>query len=144
TESERAKAEAEIAKIRAESGQYAPRAQAAVPERSYAAQPVVQPIVQPQAETSNVFSPEMLGNIIGGVLKGLNMPLEKEKVQKVTVEEQTKPATVDSPTVYPADAVVTTTTTVDTTKNKTAPRSLRSDDGRLFDIDGFYDTFEGK
>ena len=136
TESERAKADAEIAKIRAESGQYAPRMQTVIPERNYQ--------VQPQTDAQRSISAEELGSIIGGVLKELNVPVEKRTSPKITVEEQTKPATVESPTVYPADAVVTTTTTVDTTKNKTAPRSLRSDDGRLFDIDGFYDTFEGK
>ena len=48
---------------------------------------------------------------------------------------------------YPPDAVITTTTTVDTTKKGVDSNTVKSEqlnDGRLFDIDGFYDNFESK
>ena len=57
---------------------------------------------------------------------------------------QTETAPVTQPAVYPPDAVITTTTTVDTTKNQVKSQSRgESERDRFFDIDGFYDKFEG-
>jgi len=54
--------------------------------------------------------------------------------------ESSSPTAVETPTVYPPDAVITTTTTVDTTKPKP---DVSRDSERNFDIDGFYDKFDG-
>ena len=70
-------------------------------------------------------------------------PVKNELPQKT---EESAPTTVSTPTVYPPDAVITTTTTVDTTKTsataKQPQRVSRGNDNTIFDIDGFYDTFE--
>ncbi|MDE7182253.1 MAG: hypothetical protein K2O41_04375, partial [Clostridia bacterium] len=74
-------------------------------------------------------------------LKNIAEPKANEnKSMEQRVVEVEPPVAVNTPTVYPPDAVVTTTTRVDTTKAQ-QPRSR--DDGRLFDVDGFYDTFDG-
>ena len=71
---------------------------------------------------------------------------EKEE-RKVIEAEVSKPTVIDAPTVYPPDAVITTTTRVDTTKNKAnTSRNLKRAETYedTYDIDGFYDTFDGK
>ena len=55
-------------------------------------------------------------------------------------QEEQKPNVASTSASYPSNAVITTTTTVDTTKSGKS-RNEQLDDGRLFDIDGFYDTF---
>ena len=83
-------------------------------------------------------------------MSGKQIPVETE--QKVIESEP--PVAISAPTVYPPDAVVTTTTTVDTTsrqKNSASGSGASRAQNRTrdkrdlpFDIDGFYDTFEGK
>ncbi|MDE6613362.1 MAG: hypothetical protein K2K28_02280, partial [Clostridia bacterium] len=120
-------------------------------------QPHVQPVYLPSAPTAaqvqqpvnNGTDADKFGAVLASMFKSLtdnsNVKPEKKTAQEVTqvIEAESQPTAVNAPTVYPPDAVVTTTTTIDTTKNKAQPRAVRSDDGRLFDIDGFYDTFEG-
>ena len=56
-----------------------------------------------------------------------------------SVEES---ATVSTPTMYPADAIVTTTTTVDTTQKPVPKRTERSSRDEFSDVDGFYDSID--
>ncbi|MDE6105296.1 MAG: hypothetical protein K2G38_06430, partial [Clostridia bacterium] len=104
--------------------------------------PVIQ--AQPQqANNNNPNSMDMLGALVVAALKNIAEPKASEnKVVEQRIVEAEPPVAVNTPTVYPPDAVVTTTTRVDTTKPQ--PQQTRSrDDGRLFDVDGFYDTFDG-
>ncbi|MDE7452813.1 MAG: hypothetical protein K2N22_00205 [Clostridia bacterium] len=80
-------------------------------------------------------SVEALGAIVAAALKNINAP-----AQPVAELPQQTEASAPSEVKYPSDAVITTTTTVDTTKNK--PIRREEDDGRIFDSDGFYDNFE--
>ncbi len=68
-------------------------------------------------------------------------PQPKPQLEYAQKSEETSGVTVNTPTVYPPDAVITTTTTVDTTKSKPVEPVSRDSD-RNFDIDGFYDAFE--
>ncbi|MDE6104793.1 MAG: hypothetical protein K2G38_03795 [Clostridia bacterium] len=104
--------------------------------------PVIQ--AQPQqANNNNPNSMDMLGALVVAALKNIAEPKANEsKAIEQRIVEAEPPVAVNTPTVYPPDAVVTTTTRVDTTKPQ--PQQTRSrDDGRLFDVDGFYDTFDG-
>ncbi|MDE6105116.1 MAG: hypothetical protein K2G38_05520 [Clostridia bacterium] len=92
---------------------------------------------------------EKFGQMMASMMKSMGVkPQEKPvEIQVQSVEAESQPTSVSTPTVYPPDAVVTTTTTVDTTKKNSShvqPRARRSnsDDGRMFDIDGFYDAFD--
>ncbi len=92
---------------------------------------------------------EKFGQMMASMMKSMGVkPQEKPvEIQVQSVEAESQPTSVSTPTVYPPDAVVTTTTTVDTTKKTSShvqPRARRSnsDDGRMFDIDGFYDAFD--
>ncbi len=159
TETERAKADAEIAKVRAESGRYQQPQQAMYPQApvQYAQAPTaapvqpqaqaVQPVIQqvPVAAQANAaegnFSAADVGAIVASMMK--SMGGRKPREQKTVIEAETQPVASTTPTVYPPDAVITTTTMVDTTKKPNqSQRITREDDGRLFDIDGFYDTFD--
>ncbi|MDE6105108.1 MAG: hypothetical protein K2G38_05480 [Clostridia bacterium] len=103
--------------------------------------PVIQ--AQPQQANNNPNSMDMLGALVVAALKNIAEPKANEsKPMEQRIVEVEPPVAVNTPTVYPPDAVVTTTTRVDTTKPQ--PQQTRSrDDGRLFDVDGFYDSFEG-
>ena len=105
--------------------------------------PVIQ--AQPQQANNNPNSMDMLGALVVAALKNIAEPKANEskpKAMEQRIVEVEPPVAVNTPTVYPPDAVVTTTTRVDTTKPQ--PQQTRSrDDGRLFDVDGFYDSFEG-
>ncbi|MDE7453360.1 MAG: hypothetical protein K2N22_03020, partial [Clostridia bacterium] len=82
-------------------------------------------------------SVEALGAIVAAALKNISAHAPAQPVAELPQQtEASTPAEVK----YPSDAVITTTTTVDTTKNK--PIRREEDDGRIFDSDGFYDTFE--
>ncbi|MDE7453920.1 MAG: hypothetical protein K2N22_05875 [Clostridia bacterium] len=74
---------------------------------------------------------EALGAIVAAALKNMGAPA-------LPVAELPQQTEVSSPAEvkYPSDAVITTTTTVDTTKNKPIRRE------EDFDVDGFYDNFE--
>ncbi|MDE5943533.1 MAG: hypothetical protein K2H30_04920, partial [Clostridia bacterium] len=54
------------------------------------------------------------------------------------IPQNVEESTQSSPAQYPSDAVITTTTTVDTTKAKPVARNRNEDSN--FDIDGFYDN----
>ncbi len=88
-------------------------------------------------------SAEVMGAIMAAFVKNMAMgnlaATSAEPVQEPQTEE--KPNVANTSASYPSNAVITTTTTVDTTKGGSS--RTQSDDGRLFDIDGFYDTFEG-
>ena len=92
---------------------------------------------------------EKFGQMMASMMKSMGVkPQEKPvEIQVQSVEAESQPTSVSTPTVYPPDAVVTTTTTVDTTKKNSShvqPRAARrsNDDGKMFDIDGFYDAFD--
>lgn len=95
-----------------------------------AAQQPVQTVFVP-AQSSNNSGADAFGAVLASMFKSLNSggaaKPEPEKVQ---------------PAAYPSDAVVTTTTTVDTTKAK--PQRGSRDGNNNFDIDGFYEAFDGK
>jgi len=88
---------------------------------------------------------DVLGALVVSALKNMagNGGLPKLDEPKPVLSQSTDETVISTPTVYPPDAVITTTTTVDTTKSKTAePVSRDSGRDRNFDIDGFYDTFD--
>ncbi|MCM1234141.1 MAG: hypothetical protein NC489_28900 [Ruminococcus flavefaciens] len=108
----------------------------------YAPQNALQPAsvnAPAPAHSGGVITAEQLGTIMAAMMRGMNVQHAPKEVKQI-VEEAT-PTVADTPITYPADAVITTTTTVDTTKNK-APARSREDELRALDIDGFYDTFE--
>ena len=104
---------------------------------------------QPQAgNNGGEISMSALGELVVSALKtmakgGIQTAERAELPQKT---EESAATTVNTPTVYSPDAVITTTTTVDTTKTsantKQPQRISRDKDNTIFDIDGFYDTFE--
>ncbi|MDE7453381.1 MAG: hypothetical protein K2N22_03130 [Clostridia bacterium] len=83
-------------------------------------------------------SMDMMGALVAATLR--NMANGELAVTQSVPELPQKTETAAPAAKYPSDAVITTTTTVDTTKNK--PLRREEDDGRIFDSDGFYDTFE--
>ncbi|MDE6104292.1 MAG: hypothetical protein K2G38_01210, partial [Clostridia bacterium] len=96
------------------------------------------------------ISAELLGDAIifaiSKVVAGKQAAAESEP--KLIESES---VSLNAPTVYPPDAVVTTTTTVDTTsrqktstnsKNASRAQSRRDNRDLPFDIDGFYDAFD--
>ncbi|MDE6613088.1 MAG: hypothetical protein K2K28_00845, partial [Clostridia bacterium] len=104
--------------------------------------PAVQQVPVQGNANNSTNAMEMLGALVVAALKNIAEPKASEnKPVEQRVVEAEPPTAVSAPTVYPPDAVVTTTTRVDTTKPQ--PKSINRDDGRLFDIDGFYDTFDG-
>ncbi|MDE7452870.1 MAG: hypothetical protein K2N22_00495, partial [Clostridia bacterium] len=90
-----------------------------------------------QAYNQQPNSVEALGAIVAAALKNISTPAPAQPVAELP--QQTE-ASAPSEVRYPSDAVITTTTTVDTTKNK--PITRERDDGRIFDSDGFYDPLE--
>ncbi|MDE7453645.1 MAG: hypothetical protein K2N22_04480 [Clostridia bacterium] len=80
---------------------------------------------------------EALGAIVAAALKNISAP-----AQPVAELPQQTEASTPAEVKYPSDAVITTTTTVDTTKNKPIRREREEDDGRIFDSDGFYDPLD--
>ncbi|MDE6868939.1 MAG: hypothetical protein K2J83_07365 [Clostridia bacterium] len=123
SETERARAEAEIAKVRAENSRFAPFA--------------------PQYDAMKFGignDMEKIGALAVAIWKSMNSaqsPVELKSADLPQIAEES--ASVQTAhAVYPPDSVVTTTTTVDTTKGKPIVRK-RDEDGN-FDIDGFYDN----
>ena len=93
------------------------------------------------AEKFGIMMAAMMRSI-GATAQAASVPQIKEEAQPQVVQTETAPA--PQPAVYPPDAVITTTTTVDTTKNSIKSQSKdESERDRFFDIDGFYDKFEG-
>ena len=92
-----------------------------------------------------IDSAEAFGTALATMVRNLasSQPVQEPKNELPQKTEESAPTTVNTPTVYPPDAVITTTTTVDTTKAGEKPeRITRENDNTIFDIDGFYDTFE--
>ena len=86
------------------------------------------------------LTPEFLGAVIASAVRSNGVLPQSAPVAEIpqNVEESTS---VSTPTMYPADAVITTTTTVDTTKkDATAVRREREDS--FADVDGFYDNID--
>ncbi|MDE7265359.1 MAG: hypothetical protein K2N52_03710, partial [Clostridia bacterium] len=98
--------------------------------------PINQP-VQSQSYNSDI-NPNFIGAIIASALRNSGVsPAASAQInaEPQVVEEKTIPST---PTMYPSDAVITTTTTVDTTKGKPVSRTRAQNEN--FDVDGFYDN----
>ncbi len=167
-----ARMEAEFAKMRADMygnashGQQPmympmPQMQQAPAQPQYVPQPVIQqapPVqaaAQPQAQAADANNPTMLGEVLASMVRSLAAgqamqevaaTSEPQPVKEVkTVSEQPAVNAVPSQSIYPPDAVITTTTTVDTTKAaaKSVAEAERDSRETFFDIDGFYDKFEG-
>jgi len=100
----------------------------------------------PTAQGENVSkSAELLSSALVSALNKMlsDARAAEAKAEVPQVVKTESPVVLSSPTVYPPDAVITTTTTVDTTKSKpTEPVSRDSDRDRSFDVDGFYDNFD--
>ncbi|MDE7453305.1 MAG: hypothetical protein K2N22_02735 [Clostridia bacterium] len=79
-------------------------------------------------------SMDMMGALVAATLR--NMANGELAATQSVPELPQKTETTTPAAKYPSDAVITTTTTVDTTKNKPIRRE------EDFDVDGFYDTFE--
>lgn len=111
-----------------------------------ATQPPVAALPQPAQQPAQNDTAAITAAAVAAAVAAVTAQQKPEKEVRTVETETTKSVTVDTPTAYPPDAVVTTTTTVDTTKKapQTATRSLKRDEGKMFDIDGFYDAFDGK
>ncbi len=79
---------------------------------------------------------EALGAIVAAALKNM----ANGETAATQVPELPQKAEQEPVAKYPSDAVITTTTTVDTTKNGAIRRSR--DEEENFDIDGFYDPLD--
>ena len=77
---------------------------------------------------------DMMGALVAATLR--NMANGELAATQSVPELPQKTETAAPSAKYPSDAVITTTTTVDTTKNG----AIRRDDN--FDIDGFYDPLD--
>ncbi|MDE7453642.1 MAG: hypothetical protein K2N22_04465 [Clostridia bacterium] len=86
-----------------------------------------------QGYNQQANSVEALGAIVAAALKNINAP-----AQPVAELPQQTEASAPAEVKYPSDAVITTTTTVDTTKNK----PIRRERDEEFDVDGFYDPLD--
>ncbi|MDE6868674.1 MAG: hypothetical protein K2J83_06015 [Clostridia bacterium] len=103
--------------------------------------PVNQNVQTPAATGA---TPDFIGAVIASALRNSGVSpaaiiatAQNNAEPQPTVDERSVPGT---PTMYPSDAVITTTTTVDTTKAKPVMRTREEDTN--FDVDGFYDKFE--
>ncbi|MDE6597962.1 MAG: hypothetical protein K2K60_04930 [Clostridia bacterium] len=122
-------------------------------------QPSVLPDLQNAIASGDM--PAIPANLVGAlILSAMNMankqPAQPAEQPPQVIEAESQSGAVNTPTMYPPDAVITTTTTVDTTnrtresasrtENRDSLDSRESRDSRMddiFDIDGFYDKFEG-
>ncbi|MDE6597344.1 MAG: hypothetical protein K2K60_01730 [Clostridia bacterium] len=100
---------------------------------------------QPALSDSDINSfAEKLGILMASMMRNMgvkSMPAP-EKNEPQVIEAESQPVAVNTPTIYPPDAVITTTTRVDTTSRaKPVSGGDRGDDS-IFDIDGFYDKFD--
>ena len=99
----------------------------------------------PQFNAAEGNNADMLGAVLASMVRNLAsgqpMPLKRQDYMEIAQNKEESVAAIAPPTVYPPDAVITTTTMVDTTKKK-AQRLTRDKKDEMFDIDGFYDSFE--
>lgn len=108
-------------------------------------QPVQQPVQTvfvPAQQPQGSANADTFGAVLASMFKSLTDSNREIKPEQATrqIEAESKLVSVNKPVVYPADAVVTTTTTVDTTKS--SPQRIQRDTN--FDIDGFYEAFDEK
>jgi len=97
---------------------------------------------QRTVNNSKTNNADMFGAVLASMFRSLSEGKPHKKPEALpVVQTESDNVSINTPTVYPPDAVITTTTTVDTTKPKP---ELSRDSERNFDIDGFYDTYEGK
>ena len=82
---------------------------------------------------------DMLGALVVAALKNIATG-EKPAPATTAIPQNVEESTQSTHAQYPSDAVITTTTTVDTTKTKPVMRTREEDAN--FDVDGFYDKFE--
>ena len=88
---------------------------------------------QPQLPYNQPNNMDMMGALVAATLKNMaNGEVAATQVPELPQKSQS----VNANAKYPSDAVITTTTTVDTTKNKPIRREEN------FDIDGFYDPLD--
>ncbi len=96
--------------------------------------------IQRTANSGKENNADMFGAVLASMFRSLSEGKPQKKPEALpVVQTESDNVSINTPTVYPPDAVITTTTTVDTTKPK--PEVSRDND-RNFDIDGFYDTFD--
>ena len=111
---------------------------------AYTAQPMSQANVPAISNGAAADNAEVLGAVLASMVRNLasNNVVQQEKISEITqvIEAESQPVVANTPTVYPPDAVITTTTTVDTT-NKRSVGDRREE--TIFDTDGFYDQFDG-
>ena len=89
-------------------------------------------------EKLHELSPEFIGAVIASAVRGNGVLPQSAPVAELPAPE---PETANMHAVYPPDAVVTTTTTVDTTQKQ--PKRIERDSRNDFaDVDGFYDSID--
>ena len=124
----------------------APAAQMPAPAQGYAQYPATAQYAPPAQQLDDADMSQLAELIAITWRKAKTLQsapvADKRTESRQVVQAETAPVT--QPAVYPPDAVITTTTTVDTTKNSIKTQSKdESERDRFFDIDGFYDKFEG-
>ena len=80
---------------------------------------------------------DMLGALVVAALKNI-ATADKPATAPTAIPQSVEESTQGGHAQYPSDAVITTTTTVDTTKSKPVMRTREEESG--FDVDGFYDN----
>ena len=110
--------------------------------------------VQPNAVNNTAIPADVVIALLEAVKNGSATPVNLTPAPAPAAlphnVEESAPVSVNTPTMYPADAVITTTTTVDTTKKSDDKLSRRSkSDSRemserneFADVDGFYDSID--
>ena len=127
-----------------------------VPQPVIQQAPPVQAAAQPQAQAADANNPTMLGEVLASMVRSLAAGQAMQEVAATsdpqpvkevkTVSEQPAVNAVPSQSIYPPDAVITTTTTVDTTKAaaKSVAEAERDSRETFFDIENrkaLIDTF---
>ncbi|MDE7265377.1 MAG: hypothetical protein K2N52_03800, partial [Clostridia bacterium] len=124
SETERARAEAEIAKARAESS------------RNY----------MPQFDAMRFGANgdmEKISALAAAIWRGINTVQSPVEIRHAEVPQIAEESTQNSHAQYPSDAVITTTTTVDTTKplhGSKRDKRAQTERSDFADVDGFYDN----
>ena len=135
-----------IPQAQAQMPMQAPAAQMPAPAQGYAQYPATAQYAPPAQQLDDADMSQLAELIAITWRKAKTLQsapaADKRTESRQVVQAETAPVT--QPAVYPPDAVITTTTTVDTTKNSIKSQSKdESERDRFFDIDGFYDKFEG-
>ncbi|MDE6001791.1 MAG: hypothetical protein K2G96_05700, partial [Clostridia bacterium] len=109
--------------------------------------PAIQNAAGNNAGAAPSYNSDVLCAVIASMVRNLAsspaLPQEPKKIETPQIiEAESQPVAVNTPTMYPPDAVITTTTTVDTTNRGKVINGGDRGDESLFDIDGFYDKFD--